>query len=65
MLLLQNVDLIFRYGFLITVHGLEKEICRLVCDWEVEQAGKMGLDMAVLSKIGEGAETCTFRLRKK
>jgi predicted ArsR family transcriptional regulator len=46
-------------------HGLEKEICRLVCDWEVEQAGKMGLDMAVLSKIGEGAETCTFRLRKK
>jgi predicted ArsR family transcriptional regulator len=46
-------------------HGLEKEICRLICDWEAKMAGKMGFEMAILSKIAEGAEKCTFRLRKK
>jgi predicted ArsR family transcriptional regulator len=43
--------------------GLEKDICKIVCDWEAEQAKKMGFEMTILSKIAEGAEKCTLRLR--
>ncbi len=45
-------------------YGLEKETCKLVCDWEAKQAKKMGLEMTILSKIAEGAEKCTLKLRK-
>ena len=45
-------------------YGLDKEICKLVCDWEAEKAKKIGFEMTILSKIAEGAEKCTIRLRK-
>jgi predicted ArsR family transcriptional regulator len=46
-------------------HGLEKEICKLICDWEAEQVRKMGCEMEILSKIADGAEKCTLRIRKR
>jgi hypothetical protein len=45
-------------------HGMEKEICRLICGWEVEQVNSMGGEMKILSKISDGAEKCTMRVRK-
>jgi predicted ArsR family transcriptional regulator len=44
-------------------YGLEKEICKLICDWETKQTKKMGCEMTIHSKIAEGAEKCILRLR--
>jgi predicted ArsR family transcriptional regulator len=46
-------------------YGLEKTVCRLICDWEAELASKMGLEVSILSKIAEGAEKCSLRVRKR
>ena len=46
-------------------YGLEKEICKLICDFEVEQAKERGMgELMILSKLGEGADKCTFKLKK-
>ena len=44
-------------------YGFEKDICKLVCDWEAQQAQRMGCEMTILSRIAEGGEKCTIRLR--
>ena len=44
-------------------YGSEKDICKIVCDWEAQQAPRMGCEMSMLSRIAEGDEKCTIRLR--
>ena len=44
-------------------YGFEKDICKIVCDWEAQQAHRMGCEMSILSRIAEGDEKCTLRLR--
>ena len=46
-------------------HGLETEICRLICDSEAERAAEFGVEMTILSRIADGAEKCTLLFRKK
>ena len=46
-------------------HGLEREVCRIICEWEAERASGLGVEMTILSRIAEGAEKCTLRFRKK
>ena len=47
-------------------YGLEKEICKLICDFEVNQAEERGFgELMILSKLSEGADKCTFKLKKK
>lgn len=46
-------------------YGLEKKICKLICEFEVEQAKERGMgELMILSKIGEGADKCIFKLKK-
>jgi len=45
-------------------YGLEKEVCKLIDDWQAEQVSKTDCEMTVISKIAEGAEKCTIRFRK-
>lgn len=44
-------------------YGLEKEVCKFICDWQAEQVSKTLCEMKILSKIGEGGEKCTIRFR--
>ena len=44
-------------------YGLEKVVCKFICDWQAEQVSKTLCEMKILSKIGEGGEKCTFRFR--
>ena len=44
-------------------YGFEKDICKIVCNWEAQQAHRMGCEMSILSRIAEGDEKCTLRLR--
>ena len=47
-------------------YGLEREICRLICDFEVDQAKERGYgEVTILSKLSEGADRCTFTFKKK
>ena len=44
-------------------YGMEKAICELVCEFEVQQAKERGIgELMILSKIAEGADKCTFKL---
>ena len=46
-------------------YGLEKEICKLICDFEVEQAKERGFgELMILSKLSEGADKCSFKFKK-
>ena len=43
-------------------YGLEKEVCKYLCEREVEQVKKIGCEMTILSRIADGAEKCRFRI---
>ncbi len=45
--------------------GLEEEICKIICDFEIEQAKERGMgELSILSKIGKGADRCTFKFKR-
>ena len=43
-------------------HGLEKKVCKYLCERETEQVKQVGCQMEILSKIADGADTCRFRI---
>ena len=45
--------------------GLEKEVCRFICDLEAKQAVKIGCEMTLLSRISDGDDKCTIKLQMK
>ena len=43
-------------------YGLEKEVCKYLCEREAKQVEKIGCKMTIISRIAAGAEKCTFRI---
>jgi predicted ArsR family transcriptional regulator len=44
-------------------YGLEKEVCKYLCERETEQVRKIGCEMTILSRIADGAVRCRFRIK--
>lgn len=44
-------------------YGLEKQVCKYLCERETEQVKKVGCEMTILSRIADGAEKCRFRIK--